>query len=177
MFTEDKILVIENFFSNPLSVRDSALKCDYFKCSEELQNNNVFFTQQRHNILVRNNALEKKIKDLFFDLNIPIKSFNCSFNLVLDSKPLNDRIHRDSCHYAGLVYLTPNPDAKTGTSFYKLVDEDIERDARSFRMYNRVDNVFNRAIFYHASNWHNVMGGFGETKHNGRLTLNFFLTT
>jgi len=107
----------------------------------------------------------------------------------------------DKTTYAAVVYLTPNPPERTGTSFFKrkktdstsfkyvdnpqggIIAEDpwIEKeesiDPNAWEEVNTVENVYNRCIIYPGKLFHAATGFFGETNKDCRLTQVFFFNT
>lgn len=76
-----------------------------------------------------------------------------------------DRFHKDYFSCAGLIYLSPNPTPKSGTSIL---------DAPNTQFIN-VENIYNRLVAYDGYNIHALTGCFGNTRENSRLTLVFFI--
>ena len=77
-----------------------------------------------------------------------------------------DRFHADILGpIAGVVYLTPNPPPKSGTSIL---------DGENNQFVN-LENKYNRLIAYDGSRIHGLSNVFGDSKETGRLTLTFFI--
>ena len=77
-----------------------------------------------------------------------------------------DRFHADVLGpIAGVVYLTPNPPPKSGTSIL---------DGENNQFVN-LENKYNRLIAYDGSRIHGLSNVFGDSKETGRLTLTFFI--
>ncbi len=120
----------DNFFKDPDAIREYALDLEYdiyedagiFPGSrtDSLHNNNKsFFQQSTDKVLTMINAesLEWSIK-----LNFQ-KILNYS-----DDKNSNLNkgwVHQDSSHMAGVIYLDPDPDPESGTSFYSLKEGEV----------------------------------------------------
>ena len=72
--------------------------------------------------------------------------------------------HSDpDCFYAGVIYLTENPEPNSGT-ILKLNNEEVV-----------LENVFNRLIMYRSNIVHRPQKCFGNTIENSRLTITIFL--
>ena len=111
-------------------------------------------------------------------------------------------IHLDTTHgalAAGVIYLNQDIDRDTGTSFYKLTDPDYKIKQHEFldpiaryhagehvdgldniceKHYNmfeetmRVQNQYNRLLFYSGDEWHTATSYDNQT----RYTLRYFIS-
>jgi hypothetical protein len=108
------------------------------------------------------------------------------------------RPHTDSkklCRYAAVIYLSPKPKPKSGTSFFRLRYPDGKlggnlcppphanlRDAlglakmplEAWKEELAVENVFNRIILYRSDLVHSATGYFGREHQEKRMTALFF---
>ncbi|MCG2585149.1 DUF6445 family protein [Massilia sp. TS11] len=108
------------------------------------------------------------------------------------------RPHTDSlklCKYAAVLYLSPDPDPDTGTSFYRLRYPDGRlggnivlpphanlREAlkvkglplEAWHEEVRIANRFNRILLYKANLVHSATNYFGFAQHERRMTAVFF---
>jgi hypothetical protein len=108
------------------------------------------------------------------------------------------RPHTDSlklCKYAAVIYLTPNPDPDSGTSFYRLQYPNGTlggnfcspphanlREAlgvkglplEAWKEDIRVENKFNRILLYRANLVHSASSYFGFDQQDRRMTAVFF---
>jgi hypothetical protein len=78
---------------------------------------------------------------------------------------LQTRFHTDDLPCAGIIYLTPDPPPKSGTSI-------IDAEAVEFR---HIENKYNRFVAYDGYIMHGVSGLFGDSLETNRLTLTFFI--
>lgn len=99
------------------------------------------------------------------------------------------------CRYAAVLYLTPRPDPRAGTSFYRLrtpdgrlggnlcgprhadLSEALGVTSLPFKSWVedvRVENRFNRIILYRADLVHSASAYFGVEHADKRLTATFF---
>jgi len=73
-------------------------------------------------------------------------------------------IHQDNdVLYAGVVYLSENPDKHSGTSLYK-------KESNKYELIHEFENKFNKMVMYDGSTLH------GTTKFvDGRMSIVFFV--
>ena len=171
----EKIFIKDNFFDNAEDLRDLALSTRFFSAEEK--NYDVGWRGYRTNELrdLDKNELEvscQKIRDeliKFFDLKIDKDEGNFYFHIALShtKNTLEDfetsKFHTDDSRFAGIVYLSPNPPPKTGTTI--IIDNQNED----------IDNKFNRLVAYPSTYVHAPTDLFGDTMESGRLTLSFFI--
>jgi hypothetical protein len=67
--------------------------------------------------------------------------------------------------YAGVLYLTPNPEPNSGTAFYNESGEEIDY----------VENIYNRLTIYSSNILHSLKESFGDNINNGRLVYTIFI--
>ena len=108
------------------------------------------------------------------------------------------RPHTDSralCRYAAVIYLTPQPEADAGTSFYRLrypngalggnICSPPHANLRealgvkglpleAWQEETRVENKFNRMLLYRANMVHSASSYFGFEHADKRMTAVFF---
>ena len=171
----EKILIQDNFFDNAGDLRDLALSTRFFSAEEK--NYDVGWRGYRTNEMrdLDNNVLDvscQKIRDQlikFFDLTIDKDEGNFYFHIALShtKNTLEDfdtnKFHTDDSKFAGIVYLSPNPPPKTGTT---IIINNQEKD---------IENKFNRLVAYPSSLTHAPSDLFGDTMETGRLTISFFV--
>ena len=199
------IIVADDFYNNVDEVRTFALSLDYSEVSGNFPGKR---TKSLHFINEEfNKSSCAKFSSLFFDLDI-CGEFNCSissqfqlFDSIGDvTNPYNKGwIHLDpSVIAAGVVYLTPEPNPNSGTSFYTLTGEynnwniDIQErldfnesqivsdsylnklihNNNQFKETVSVKNVYNRVVGYDANTWHGATSHYSD---NQRLTQVFFI--
>ena len=171
----EKILIQDNFFDNAEDLRDLALSTRFFSAEEK--NYDVGWRGYRTNELrdLDKNVLEvscQKIRDeiiKFFNLKINQDDGNFYFHIALShtKNSLEDfdtsKFHTDDSRFAGIVYLSPNPPMKTGTT---IIIDNQNKD---------IENKFNRLVAYPSTYVHAPTDLFGDTMESGRLTLSFFI--
>lgn len=189
------LIVIDNFFDNPDSVREGALAVayNYIANYPGMRTSGVNISQSL--------KLKEKFEKI---LNQPIvrwdlfdgdseKHMNTCYQLCLH----NDTtwIHHDYTHWAAVVYLTPDADPDSGTGFFShnatgisvwdnndpetdfnKTDDMYDKD--KWQLITEVKNLYNRMILYRADQYHRSMvPGFGNNYLTGRLTQVFFFDT
>ena len=149
---------IDNFYDDPDSVREFALKQEFNK------DENGYWPGKRTNLLYE---IDKDFFDFFcqklmatrFDLTKNSMSWviDTGFQIIEPLSPNKNSIknqgyiHKDNCIFAGLVYLNPKIDLSCGTSIYNLVDETKidESDTKSLFYKNGIDKNFDKKITEH----------------------------
>ena len=130
------IVVYDNFFEYPSTVRFKALKQDFYYC-DELDNVAVADKEDDDEILEilkigmtfpgqRSLSCEDILPDIYNDFNKKISSFmpndNVKINALYQKQTKDDfrNIHQDgNPSLAGVIYLDKTPAFNTGTCFYK----------------------------------------------------------
>jgi tetratricopeptide (TPR) repeat protein len=178
-----RIFVVDDFYSDPYSVRDLALKeefnADLNWYKGKRTNNQIIFPGTKE-------AFEKIIGQ-------PIKNWSethgmCGrFQSCTSQDPLV--YHWDGQQWAGMVYLTPDAPYVGGTSLFahketKVRHEDDEGsevafnggfyDRSKFELVDTVGNVFNRLVIFDARSIHGANEYFGNSLETSRLFHMFF---
>lgn len=115
------------------------------------------------------------------------EGYNGSFQIV--TKDRKSWIHRDLTRFGGIVYLSPNPPANSGTIFYrhretglmKSGNAEMEKrlnfdshDESKWEVIDRIGNKFNRLILFDGFLTHKSDEYFGDSPETGRLFQTFF---
>lgn len=180
------IVVCDNFYSNPVGVRERALKLDYTE-------NSAFYKGKRCTIdedvfhCDPNFRESTAIADLL-DMDYPQDWYSC-FQLTTEKEPLV--YHSDHQRWAGAVYLEPSR-TDAGTSFWKNKDFGHRRPSDigwvnhfmyspynlthpdRWELVDRVGSVFNRLVLWDAQLIHSATTYEGFTDENPRLVQLFF---
>lgn len=193
------IKVIDDFFEIPSLWRHFALKQEYSRDSR-------YSTWPG----VRTDTLDRLDVNLFHSLagkimyHLPqfkyFKNLQVNFSLV-DETHGRGWIHDDEPKWnvAGIIYLSPNPPANSGTLFYRKIatsNQDFNKiffeevcskpeDRPGYEKYKTeqralyektmtVGNLYNRCLIFNPDMWHSADTYFGKTKDDSRLTINFF---
>ena len=192
------IIVEDNFFENADEVREMALSRLFFWGNIK---RNAFpgmrTLYQKEDQVFRVNIKNRLEKILNRDIwATSTTSGSMCFTIGFEHNEKTNWIHQDVSGqtqkkeiqtggeaYAGLIYLTPNPPANSGTELIMFPDpiglyatEIVQVPQDGGRPHVQVENVYNRLILYPARYWHRPMvSGFGTNKKNARLIMNLFL--
>ena len=121
--------------------------------SEDLTKSNPIFASYVLNLLLQTTMFKNKRFD-----------FNMYTHLRLPDNEPAEFIHTDdNDSYVGLVYLNES-NLSSGTAIF----DDMDRQVNDFKY------VQNRLIAFNGAYKHRGYGYFGDSKENGRLTLNLF---
>jgi len=186
-------LTIDNFYSNPLDVREFALK-------QEFKVRGNYPGQRTQSFLT--DATKKTLRDILYPFAGEITNWGGEYTGSFQYTTSADRswIHADSTtDWAAVCYLTPDAPVTAGTGIFRHKetgwmnfdykrehDEEYMRQAppghhsqdyTKWEMVDRVGNVFNRLIMYRADNYHVSLDYFGKDMYDGRLFQVFFFNT
>jgi hypothetical protein len=198
------IVVVDNFYRDPMQVREFALRLDYriHTAIYDSQWTESLFIAYKPLIHAFEHLLGIGIAEWH---NPPRTASNGSFQYVTED--VGVVIHADSSNrYGGVLYLTPGAPPGKGTGFFQHKEtglirpptrEDVGRfGAETLERYRRRDqwrggqtprleawtllqevtNRFNRLVLFDATRYHSGLGGFGTTKEDGRLYQTFFFS-
>lgn len=178
------IYIFDNFYSDPLFIREMALKKDFYITG----NFDGYRTDYEENNF---NNLKVALQNI---LNIPIINWPASYNTSYQYTTQNSDtwIHHDETVWAGVIYLTPNAPKESGTGIYRHIDTHYYRHTinntidfnsiyspqEEWELIRNIDNVFNRLVLYPGNYYHrSMLTGFGNDKYSGRLFQVFFFDT
>jgi hypothetical protein len=158
-------ILIDNFFENVDDVRSIALSSNYTKSNEETGWKgfrapiiDVDIISTINNKLIE---FDSKFKDII------LQHF---FHYTLDNTKneqvdfLKERFHKDGFDWAGVVYLTPNPPPNSGTIIFDRFKNPTIK----------IENIYNRFVFYNGNTLHGVEDTFGNNIIDGRMTVTLF---
>jgi len=186
------ILVLDNFYNNPMETRNHILTQDFCVRGNYPGNRTKSYATNE-----LKNLLEEYIEP-FAGKIIEWKTekddaYNGSFQYTTS----RDRkwIHNDDGNnWAGVLYLTPDAPVTSGTGFYRFKDgtrsrQDMEangnkeiinnhsQDYTKWELVDQVGNIFNRLVLFNSNRFHASMDYFGTCKDDGRLFQVFFFST
>lgn len=182
------IIVKENFYEDPDSVREWAL-AQKFNVEGNYPGTR---TASIHDLDYEwwenlKGSLERIVGK---DIKYWPDGYNTAFQYT--TKKAKTWAHHDLTEWAAVLYLTPNAPVEAGTGIYRHRDTGIYKwDGTDVQDYNEtgskeeewilqdsVSNVYNRIVCYHGSYYHrSILPGFGTDKNNARLFQTFFFDT
>jgi hypothetical protein len=186
-------IVIDNFYNNPLEVRNHILEQEF-----KVRGNYPGQRTVSYASIELRNIIQKWIypfggKITMFPLEKNETNYNGSFQYTTS----RDRswFHVDSWNnWAGVLYMTPNAPLNSGTALYRFKDgtrfdyeqkmrenkeliENATTDFTKWEIVDKIGNVFNRLVLFNANHFHSSMNYFGYNKETGRLFQVFFFST
>ena len=146
------IIVIDNFYENPYTIREFALKQKYVNPLH----------QPRRSLPIDNSNISifEKILSPFIK---KIKHADYCFHYRISSE--KKYIHFDDYDIAGIIFLNPDAPLNSGTSLYKKNETTNE-----LFLISTISNIFNRLILFDSKQYHIQTNEFGNTIDNGRIT-------
>ena len=182
------LLVIDNFYKNPLQVREFALN------EEFTVNGNYPGTRTKSYATEQLKEILQKYIEPFSgkitDFPLEESSYNGAFQYT--TSRARSWIHTDPYNnWGGVLYLTPDAPVTSGTAFYKIKNsncfyedllkreytDSISQDLTKWELVDTVGNVFNRLVLFNSKRYHMSMDYFGTDKTNSRLFQVFFFST
>ena len=183
-------IIIDNFLDDPDSVRRDALSLDFDLIQESVPGVRTSATL----VGDHQTEVETKIKTIL-GREIVWDWTQASFKFQSCQEGTETWIHKDSQkqgqgEWAGVLFLTPNPNHDAGTAVY--LDRDIcyqyfmshgmdpNTSIEEFNHGSVIDmgagNVYNRLVLYRGKllEHSSILPGFGNTLETSRLTQTFF---
>lgn len=190
-------IVIDDFYANPIEVRNFALSQEFF-----LQGN---FPGYRTKSFL-NDTIKEALESVIYPFAGRITSWHDDDELTstgafqYTTEDHHSWLHTDGAvQWAAVLYLTPHAPHSAGTGFYRhkrtgmekfvyLTEKPTEKDMKhpyltdykdmtKWELTDIVSNKFNRLILYDASMFHKSLDYFGKDKYSGRLFQVFFFDT
>jgi hypothetical protein len=193
------IIIVDDFLDNALEFRRAAMRLDY-----PSDHGGVFpgrNSAQRINI----GGLSEEVSHL---LGEPLKPIDPpmshgKFRLTLASDVGKAKVHVDTAHWSGILYLSKPEDCRGGTEFFRHIRTNTDRaptephqlaahgyssfeemhadiiardsmDDSAWEMTMQVPMRFNRLVLLRPWLWHTSGPGFGDSIENGRLIYVLF---
>jgi hypothetical protein len=189
------IIVVNNFYPDPYAVRERALNQGIYPYISDIPGMRSGGVPDDESLVLKlmfEKILGTSISKWPKWTGKPGKEYqmNTCYQLV----PEGERtwVHYDLTQWAGVVYLTPDPNPDSGTGLFTHIESGVSQvdpndpstdfnahldrfDPSKWRCNLEVKNQFNRLILYRGSYYHSSMvPGFGNNYVNGRLTQVFF---
>jgi tetratricopeptide (TPR) repeat protein len=173
------IMVIDNFYEDPDTVRANALKMGF-----GVKGN---YPGERTQSIATD--ADKKLFENILGRKITYwpNTYNGSFQYTLAEH--KSWIHRDKTDFSAVIYLTPNAPLNGGTCIWRHKDTKLERtttedeekrlnddgnDESKWDLVDRIGNKYNRAIIFQGKISHKSDRYFGTGIETGRLFQTFF---
>lgn len=180
-----QLYVIDDFYNNPMQVREHALSKDfttqgnYPGLRSEIELSPWFYDFKSHFEKLLNRKITRWPEE-----------YNSTYQYT--TRDAETWVHYDATVWACVVYLTPDAPVESGTALYRHKETGIFRHTEDAAVdYNKISttedewekvaevgNLFNRAVIYNGNYYHrSTLPGFGTCKHTGRLFQTFFFDT
>jgi hypothetical protein len=184
---------VNNFFADPDSVRANAFKHQVWNNENHPTNGNWPGLRTEYLSMIDEEAFEVFWKSFYKVMGWPEeKSVHFeTFYQFCRAEDGDSWVHQDimtqGFTQVGVVYLSPNPPANSGTTLYQpkegetiesLKDDEghVSGDVSRYDIKHEFENIYNSAVIYNPFDLHKSTGYFGTTKDDARLTQVFFVT-
>jgi hypothetical protein len=190
-----KLIVVDDFYENPMSVREFALNLEY-------RDGGTYPGKDTAGL----GFDEEHVRRLANIINRPIERFwpTSNFRLSLEQDTATRHIHFDVNTHIANICLTLDEDCKggvalwrhkktgletvderetelinkTGMTFLEVESEIVRKDGQdesNFELITYVPYKFNRCVIIYGRQLHSPLPqGWGDSPENGRLTRHFF---
>jgi len=189
--TKPEIMVFDNFYENPMSMRRWALRQEFTQSGNYPGLRTKAFPYENWKTHLEH-MMGFKIDSERWNTNI----YNGAFQSV--SKEATTWVHSDNWdEYSAIVFLNPYAPPNTGTSFYEhretgskhwskedawINETTTEHNSNNptscrddvWRRTDTIQNVWNRCVVFKGSLWHSADDYFGWDLDSSRLTQTFF---
>lgn len=189
-----RLFVVDNFYEDPLAVREYALMQTYFEgegaVGERTRMQFLFDGLKERFEQIMQVSIAEHTHDGYgwYD-----KGINGRFQSCIGGVP--QVFHSDDQQWAGLIFLTPDAPPQSGTSFYRhkqskvfhksdidwsvgengnVFTSETYLDPTPFETQDKVGNVFNRLVIFDGGLIHSGNDYFGHSRETGRLFQIFF---
>lgn len=192
-------LIIDDFFNDPLKIRQTALSLDYPVPSER-QN----FPGRNASSRLDFGPVERITSQLTHENLVPRPQTSYGRpRIALEGDTGVCDVHIDFNHWSAIVYLTLDEHAQEGTHLYRhkatgldrapafpgeaealgyadgrsAVEDILGNDANDLSKWERTMTIpmrFNRMVLFRGYMWHDAGRSFGDSLENGRLIVPFF---
>ncbi|MCP3033466.1 DUF6445 family protein [Halobacillus sp. A1] len=196
---DKKIILVEDFYSQPDQIRSLALDEQYASVAKlnypGYQSHKVFSSDSLRI------SFEKLVGN---QIVVDTDRFTFGgFRLITEETGSLPKVHADTIDWAAMVFLTPDAPADKGLGFYRHKETGLEgppsdhkarelgfEDATEFErevihrdqadlscweLVSSVSPVYNRLVMFKGRElYHAPISGFGDSPENCRITHNFF---
>ena len=184
MTEEPLVMVFDDFFEDPDSMREYALSLDYGDGGSSFPSQKAEPESVQRQIHIMNFLSERVTKR-------PITKWEGGYNTCwqYSTEGQVQPIHHDHGKYAAIVYLTPDAPVHAGTGLYRhkatktaMWEDWMPEDhlmglpEDEWEQTLLLGNVYNRLIVFPAQHYHKGAGTFGDCLENGRLYQTYFFS-
>ena len=180
---QKRLFVVDNFYSDPDSVRDYALQVEYVQDER-------WYKGYRSKGYYHPIGIKESFEDILGEniTSFPVGTVNGCFQIMMASD--QQVWHFDEQKWAAMIYLTPNAPVESGTRLHQAKGNSSIRHKNDFgideyfagNFYDRTKwevadsagNFYNRLVIMDAQCVHSAGSYFGDSFQNGRLTHLFF---
>jgi hypothetical protein len=195
------VIIVDDFLDNAQAFRDAALRLNYPDVRGAFPGRN---SVERIDL----QGLDQQVSRLVGEpvVAMPPSQAHGKFRLALAGDTGRAKVHVDTAHWSGILYLSRPEDCRGGTEFFRhrptnterapindaesralghpsakqLIDDIISRDTladEQWDMTMRVPMRFNRLVLLRPWLWHTAGEAFGDSLHNGRLVYLMFFAS
>ena len=194
-------IIVDDFFDNAVQLREAALRLDYPQVSGKFPGRN---SQQRLQL----EGLDREVSRLVGEplVAMPPPQAHGKFRIATAGEQGSAKVHVDTAHWSGILYLSRPEDCRGGTEFFRhratnsdrgpindeearaqgyasarqMISDILERDTMNddaWEMTMRVPMRFNRLVLLRPWLWHTAGEAFGNSLENGRLIYLMFFAS
>jgi hypothetical protein len=177
------VIITDDFYSNPDSVREFALQQDFtVKGNWPGRRTNSFLTEDTKTVI--QNIIRSAAGEVTDWHARPGLTGSFEIATALDRSWIHTDHHNT---WAGVCYLTPDAPYTSGTGLFRhratgatMSHELAEYESQDRTKWDLIDvigNRYNRLVMYRSDLFHTSLDYFGSDLYNGRLFQLFFITT
>jgi hypothetical protein len=186
-------IIIDDFYNNPLDVREFALKQEF-----SVVGNYPGFRTKSHTNPSIYSIIQEAVKHAGGQItNFSTDNHNGSYQYATSKD--KSWVHADEQTWAGICFLTPDAPLSSGTGLFKHKETGLycrpknddgsidvklldtiykdSQDMDKWELTDRLSNKFNRLILYRGDYFHVSLDYFGTNLYDGRLFQTFFFDT
>lgn len=194
-------IIVDDFLDNAVQLREAALRLNYPEVRGLYPGRN---SQERLNL----QGLEQEVSRLVGEPLVPMPppQAHGKFRIATAGDTGRAKVHVDTAHWSGILYLSRPEDCRGGTEFFRhrptntergpinddearahgyasarqMIDDVLERDTADdskWELTMRVPMRFNRLVLLRPWLWHTAGESFGSTLEDGRLIYLMFFAS
>ncbi|KFL37740.1 DUF6445 family protein [Arenimonas donghaensis] len=194
-------IIVDDFFDSAAQLREAALRMDYPDVQGKFPGRN---SQQRLQL----EGLDQEVSRLVGEplVSMPPPQAHGKFRIATAGDVGSAKVHVDTAHWSGILYLSRPEDCRGGTEFFRhratnsdrgpisdeearaqgyasarqMISDILERDTMNdaaWELTMRVPMRFNRLVLLRPWLWHTAGEAFGDSLENGRLIYLMFFAS